>query len=86
MNVLVVYYAKFVFRAGYHLKRYVLVKDGFGENGKQAIGNEGEVPPNGTRKIPLELVSWKIVSNVTIDKRVVKKILKRREGYERPNE
>ncbi|PWA86247.1 rotamase FKBP 1 [Artemisia annua] len=59
---------------------------GFGENGKQASGNEGGVPPNATLQIALELVSWKIVSNVTTDKKVVKKILKEGEGYERPNE
>ncbi|XP_071701193.1 peptidyl-prolyl cis-trans isomerase FKBP62-like [Rutidosis leptorrhynchoides] len=59
---------------------------GFGENGKQASGNEVGVPPNATLLITLELVSWKTVSNVTSDKKVVKKILKEGEGYERPNE
>ncbi|KAI3782845.1 hypothetical protein L2E82_12903 [Cichorium intybus] len=55
---------------------------GFGEKGKQETG----VPPNATLQITLELVSWKSVSNVTNDKKVVKKILKEGEGYERPNE
>ncbi|KAG6411896.1 hypothetical protein SASPL_124549 [Salvia splendens] len=59
---------------------------GFGEKGKPACGDEGSVPPNATLAIDLELVSWKTVSNVTDDKKVVKKILKEGEGYERPNE
>ncbi|KAK4440512.1 Peptidyl-prolyl cis-trans isomerase FKBP65 [Sesamum alatum] len=59
---------------------------GFGEKGRAASGNEGAVPPNSTLNIVLELVSWKTVSNVTDDKKVVKKILKEGEGYERPNE
>ncbi|KAF3435918.1 hypothetical protein FNV43_RR23010 [Rhamnella rubrinervis] len=59
---------------------------GFGEKGKPATGNEGAVPPNETLQITLELVSWKTVSEVTDDKKVIKKILKEGEGYERPNE
>ncbi|MED6177342.1 70 kDa peptidyl-prolyl isomerase [Stylosanthes scabra] len=59
---------------------------GFGEKGKPAAGEEGAVPPNATLQITLELVSWKTVSEVTDDKKVVKKILKEGEGYERPNE
>ncbi|XP_073291555.1 peptidyl-prolyl cis-trans isomerase FKBP62-like isoform X2 [Primulina huaijiensis] len=59
---------------------------GFGEKGKPASGDEGAVPPNAILIIFLELVSWKTVSNVTDDKKVVKKILKEGEGYERPNE
>ncbi|PWA65481.1 70 kDa peptidyl-prolyl isomerase [Artemisia annua] len=50
--------------------------DGFGENGKQASGNEAIL------QIALEIVSWNIFSNVTTDKKVVKKILKEGEGYE----
>ena len=60
--------------------------DGFGEKGKPACGDYGAIPPNATLAIDLELVSWKTVSNVTEDKKVVKKILKEGEGYERPNE
>jgi FK506-binding protein 4/5 len=37
-------------------------------------------------QITLELVSWKTVSEVTDDKKVIKKIIKEGEGYERPNE
>ncbi|XP_045832571.1 peptidyl-prolyl cis-trans isomerase FKBP62-like [Trifolium pratense] len=59
---------------------------GFGEKGKPAHGDEGAVPPNATLQITLELVSWKTVSEVTDDKKVIKKILKEGEGYERPNE
>lgn len=62
------------------------VIDGFGEKGKPAHGDEGAVPPNATLQIALELVSWKTVSEVTDDKKVIKKILKEGEGYERPNE
>lgn len=64
----------------------VCCTDGFGEKGKPATGNEGAVPPNATLQITLELVSWKTVSEVTDDKKVIKKILKEGEGYERPNE
>ncbi|KAA8550570.1 hypothetical protein F0562_002254 [Nyssa sinensis] len=59
---------------------------GFGEKGKPVSGDEGAVPPNATLHITLELVSWKTVSEVTSDKKVIKKILKEAEGYERPNE
>ncbi|KAL2239665.1 peptidyl-prolyl cis-trans isomerase FKBP62 [Sesamum indicum] len=59
---------------------------GFGEKGKPASGDEEAVPPNATLNIALELLSWKTVSNVTDDKKVIKKILKEGEGYERPNE
>lgn len=59
---------------------------GFGEKGKPTCGEQGAVPPNATININLELVSWKSVSNVTDDKKVIKKILKEGEGYEKPNE
>ncbi|XP_019188626.1 PREDICTED: peptidyl-prolyl cis-trans isomerase FKBP62-like [Ipomoea nil] len=59
---------------------------GFGEKGKPASGDVGAVPPNATLLIDLELVSWKTVTNVTDDRKVIKKILKEGEGYERPNE
>lgn len=58
----------------------------FGETGKAASGDEGGVPPNATLQINLELISWKIVSEVTNEKKVLKKILKEGEGYERPND
>lgn len=59
---------------------------GFGEKGKPATGAEGAVPPNATLHITLELVSWKTLTEVTDDKKVIKKVLKEGEGYERPNE
>ncbi|KAF5193405.1 Peptidylprolyl isomerase [Thalictrum thalictroides] len=59
---------------------------GFGEMGRSASGAEGAVPPNATLLITLELVSWKTVTEVTDDKKVIKKILKEGEGYERPND
>ncbi|OVA08660.1 Peptidyl-prolyl cis-trans isomerase [Macleaya cordata] len=59
---------------------------GFGEKGRSASGEEGTVPPNATLLITLELVSWKTVTEVTDDKKVIKKILKEGEGYERPND
>ncbi|XP_076959123.1 peptidyl-prolyl cis-trans isomerase FKBP62-like [Bidens hawaiensis] len=55
---------------------------GFGEKGKP----EASIPANATLLITLELLSWKVVSAVTDDKKVIKKILKEGEGYERPNE
>ena len=65
---------------------FLLVADGFGEQGKAASGDEGAVPPNATLQITLELASWKTVSYVTDDKKAVKKILEEGEGYERPND
>ncbi|KAM6564839.1 hypothetical protein CsatB_024837 [Cannabis sativa] len=59
---------------------------GFGEKGKPAAGGEGAIPPNATLQITLELVSWKTVSEITDDKKVIKKVLTDGEGYERPNE
>ena len=62
------------------------VIDGFGEKGKPSDGDEWAVPPNAMLQITLELVSWKTVSEVTDDKKVMKKILKEGEAYDRPNE
>ncbi|XP_066330871.1 70 kDa peptidyl-prolyl isomerase-like [Miscanthus floridulus] len=59
---------------------------GFGEKGKPAAGEEGDVPPNATLHIDLELVSWKTVTEIGDDKKILKKVLKEGEGYERPNE
>ncbi|KAK3017471.1 hypothetical protein RJ639_006421 [Escallonia herrerae] len=65
---------------------FILLADGFGEEGKQASGDGGAVPPNAPLQIALELLSWKTVSHITDDKKVIKKILKEGEGYEKPNE
>ncbi|CAA7058905.1 unnamed protein product [Microthlaspi erraticum] len=60
---------------------------GFGEIGRPAAdGLQAAIPPNTSIFIELELVSWKTVVEVTDDKKVIKKILKEGEGYERPNE
>ncbi|XLR27163.1 hypothetical protein S83_055063, partial [Arachis hypogaea] len=67
------------------LKRHILFEllcDGFGEKGKPTDGDEGAVPQNATVLITLKLVSWKTVSEVTDDKKVVKKILSEGQGYE----
>ncbi|KAJ8484099.1 hypothetical protein OPV22_016584 [Ensete ventricosum] len=58
----------------------------FGEDGRQASGDEGAVPPNATIHIDLELVSWKTVTEIGNDKKIIKKILKEGEGYDRPND
>ncbi|KAF0893884.1 hypothetical protein E2562_031419 [Oryza meyeriana var. granulata] len=59
---------------------------GFGEQGRPASGAEGAVPPNATVHIDLELISWKTVTLIGDDKRILKKVLKEGEGYERPND
>ncbi|CAN6242106.1 unnamed protein product [Urochloa humidicola] len=59
---------------------------GFGEQGRTASGDEGAVPPNATLHIDLELVSWKTVTLIGDRKRILKKVLKEGEGYERPND
>ncbi|CAO2822434.1 unnamed protein product [Amaranthus hypochondriacus] len=58
----------------------------FGDNGRPACGDEAAIPPGATLQITVELVSWKTVSEVTNDKKVLKKIIKEGEGYERPND
>ncbi|XP_076951591.1 70 kDa peptidyl-prolyl isomerase-like [Bidens hawaiensis] len=59
----------------------------FGEKGREPEGdNECVVLPNTTLQITLELVSWKIVSEITTDSKVQKKILKEGEGYDCPND
>lgn len=60
--------------------------DGFGENGRPATGEEGAVPPDANLEITLELVSWKTVSEIINDKKVIKKIIKEGEGYEKPDD
>ncbi|CAL0306337.1 unnamed protein product [Lupinus luteus] len=69
-------------------KAFLTVKSqyAFGESGRPASGDEGAVPPSASLKIELELVSWKTVSDITKDKKVLKKTLKEGEGYERPND
>ncbi|KAJ4773123.1 Peptidylprolyl isomerase [Rhynchospora pubera] len=59
---------------------------GFGEKGRPTSGAEGAVPANANLHIDLELVSWKTVTEIGDDKKIIKKILKEGEGYEKPNE
>ncbi|KAK7400042.1 hypothetical protein VNO78_11241 [Psophocarpus tetragonolobus] len=58
----------------------------FGESGRPASRGEAAVPPNASLQVDLELVSWKNVSDITNDGKVLKKTLKEGEGYERPND
>lgn len=58
----------------------------FGEVGRPASGDEAAVPPNATLQITLELVSWKSVTDITKDRKVLKKTLREGEGFERPND
>ncbi|KAK7247031.1 hypothetical protein RIF29_41907 [Crotalaria pallida] len=69
-------------------KAFLTVKPqyAFGESGRPASGDGGAVPPNASLQIELELVSWKSVSDITKDRKVLKKTLKEGEGYERPND
>ncbi|KAJ4778977.1 Peptidylprolyl isomerase [Rhynchospora pubera] len=59
---------------------------GFGGKGRPTSGAEGAVPANANLHIDLELVSWKTVTEIGDDKKIIKKILKEGEGYEKPNE
>ena len=45
-----------------------------------------DVPPDSNLTIKLELVSWKSVIDVTGDKKVLKRITRVGEGFDRPNE
>ncbi|KAG0502738.1 hypothetical protein HPP92_002810 [Vanilla planifolia] len=58
----------------------------FGEKGKPASGEEGAVPQNATLLVELRLISWKTVTEVGDDKKVLKKTIKEGEGYEKPND
>ncbi|KAL5540767.1 hypothetical protein UlMin_044090 [Ulmus minor] len=73
-------------KKGHKVPLTVTPQFGFGEKGKPATGSKGPVPPNKNLEITLELVSWKIISEVTDDRKVIKKIVKEGEGYEHPNE
>ncbi|KAL6848400.1 hypothetical protein ACP4OV_021694 [Aristida adscensionis] len=59
---------------------------GFGEKGRPAFADEASVPPNATLHITLQLMSWKTVTEIGSDKKILKKILQEGEGYERPND
>lgn len=60
--------------------------DGFGDKGREAQDGDAAVPPNASLEIDLELVSWNSVEEVTDDRKVMKKIVKAGDGYEKPND
>lgn len=60
--------------------------DAFGEKGRPSSGTDGAVPPNSSLFVELELVSWKTVTEIGDDQKIIKKILKEGEGYDRPKE
>lgn len=60
--------------------------DGFGSQGKAPSGDVQAIPAEAVLEIELELVSWKVVEEITDDKKVMKKILTSGEGYEKPND
>ena len=60
--------------------------DAFGEQGKNAEEGFAAIPPNATITMSLELVSFKAVKDVTEDKKIIKKILKEADGYEKPSD
>ncbi|KAL9361277.1 hypothetical protein Peur_044062 [Populus x canadensis] len=59
---------------------------GFIEKGNLAPDIESNIPPYSNLTIQLELVSWRSVTDVTGDKKVLKKIVKAGEGFDRPTE
>ncbi|KAG0564730.1 hypothetical protein KC19_8G134800 [Ceratodon purpureus] len=59
---------------------------GFGSDGKAPSGDVKAIPAEAVLEIEIELVSWKVVEEVTDDKKVMKKVLTPGEGYEKPNE
>ncbi|CAD6244552.1 unnamed protein product [Miscanthus lutarioriparius] len=64
----------------------VMPQYGFGVKGRPASGEEASVPPNAALHIGLQVVSWRTVTELGNDKKILKKILKEGEGYERPND
>ncbi|KAH7289437.1 hypothetical protein KP509_30G001700 [Ceratopteris richardii] len=59
---------------------------GFGELGTEAKGDFPAVPGNVSLSIEMELLSWKSVESVTDDRKVMKKVIKSMDGYEKPND
>lgn len=52
----------------------------------EAKPGHSAVPGGAVLMIEMELVSWKSVETITDDKKVVKKVLKAGEGYQKPND
>ncbi|BAT85078.1 hypothetical protein LR48_Vigan10g025700 [Vigna angularis] len=60
---------------------------GQSKNSNMTTQLDGVSPPDSNlTSIKLELVSWKVVTDVTGDKKILKKIKKVGEGFDRPNE
>lgn len=64
----------------------VMPQYGFGVKGRPASGEEASVPPNATLHIDLQVVSWRTITELGSDKKILKKILKEGEGYDCPND
>ncbi|XP_059428085.1 70 kDa peptidyl-prolyl isomerase-like isoform X2 [Corylus avellana] len=73
-------------RRGEKAELFVKFSYGFRQNEKRATDIDDGVPFDSNLTIKLELVSWKSVVDVTRDKKVLKKIMKVGEGFDRPNE
>ncbi|XP_034692937.1 70 kDa peptidyl-prolyl isomerase-like [Vitis riparia] len=59
---------------------------GFKQIGNEVTRTDGAIPPNSNLIICLELISWKSVIDIMGDKKVLKKIMKAGEGFDRPSE
>ncbi|RVW15867.1 Peptidyl-prolyl cis-trans isomerase FKBP65 [Vitis vinifera] len=59
---------------------------GFKQIGNEVTRTDGAIPPNSNLIICLELISWKSVIDIMGDKKVLKKIMKVGEGFDRPSE
>ncbi|XP_073396039.1 70 kDa peptidyl-prolyl isomerase isoform X2 [Physcomitrium patens] len=59
---------------------------GFGIKGREGMDSEGAVPPNATLIMDLEIMGWNSVEKVSDDDKVVKKITRQGESYEKPND
>ncbi|KAK6942125.1 FKBP-type peptidyl-prolyl cis-trans isomerase domain [Dillenia turbinata] len=59
---------------------------GFGKFGNECLRVYDAIPSKSNLNIKLELVSWKRVIDVTGDGKVLKKIIKAGQGFDRPNE
>ena len=68
-----------------YIKLKSFLSDGLRQN-KNGPMDIDDVPPDSNLTIKLELVSWKSVIDVTGDKKVLKRITRVGEGFDRPNE
>ncbi|KAJ6408419.1 hypothetical protein OIU84_011684 [Salix udensis] len=73
-------------RKGEKAELAVKLSYGFIQKGNLAPDIESNIPPDSSLTIQLELVSWRNVTAVTDDKKVLKKIVKAGEGFDRPTE